>query len=194
MLAKLIWDTLSPIDVSEHTEKKQNLTYLSWAWAWGTMCKHFPDTTYYFECEQFPDDTVEYTCHVVVNHGGHTHTQMMWLPVMDHRNKAIKNPDAFARNTCKMRCLTKCLSMLGLGHYIYAGEDLPEGKEPEKINEHEQELLSRLIQETDTEIDKFCSAYRIKSLQDLAKDRFDHALQRLEAKLAAKESGADGSA
>ena len=188
MLPKLIWDTLSQIDVSEHTEKKQNLTYLSWAWAWGTMCKHFPDTTYTFTSESFPDETVEYTCTVTVNHNGMTHSQMMWLPVMDHRNKAIKNPDAFARNTCKMRCLTKCLSMLGLGHYIYAGEDLPEGKEPEKINEQEQALLARLIEETGTDVEKFYAAYRINSFQDLLKDRFDHALKRLEAKLAAQEN------
>ncbi len=49
------------------------------------------------------------------------------LPVMDHRNKAIPNPDAFAVNTAIMRCMTKALSLHGLGLYIYAGEDLPEG-------------------------------------------------------------------
>jgi hypothetical protein len=49
--------------------------------------------------------------------------------VMDHRNKAIKNPDAFAINTAIMRCMTKTISMHGLGLYIYAGEDLPEGEE-----------------------------------------------------------------
>jgi hypothetical protein len=48
------------------------------------------------------------------------------LPVMDHRNKPIQNPDAFQVNTAIMRCLTKCLAMHGLGLYIYAGEDLPE--------------------------------------------------------------------
>ena len=183
MLPKLIWDTLSRIDVSEHTEKKQNLTYLSWAWAWGTMCKHFPGTTYSFTSETFPDETVEYTCTITVNHENATHSQMMWLPVMDHRNKAIKNPDAFARNTCKMRCLTKCLSMLGLGHYIYAGEDLPEGHEPEKINEQEAELLKRMIEETSTDLEKFFMAFKIKSLQEMPKERFPKALAALEKKM-----------
>ena len=186
MLPKIIWDTLSQIDVSAHTEKKQNLTYLSWAWAWGVMCKHFPDTTYSFTSETFPDETVEYTCVVSVTHAGQMHSQMMWLPVMDHRNKAIKSPDAFARNTCKMRCLTKCLSMMGLGHYIYAGEDLPEGHEPEKINEMEAKLLSRLIDETESDLDKFCMAFKIKSLEEMPKDRFDKALAALEKKLEAK--------
>jgi hypothetical protein len=191
MLPKLIWDTLSQIDVSAHTERKQNLTYLSWAWAWGTMCKHFPNTSYYFTYETFPDGTVEYVCTVTVRHFGEEHCQTMWLPVMDHRNKAIQNPDAFARNTCKMRCLTKCLSMLGLGHYIYAGEDLPEGKEPEKINEQEQALLARLIEETGTDVERFYAAYRINSFQDLLKDRFDHALKRLEAKMEAQLNAGD---
>ena len=50
------------------------------------------------------------------------------LPVMDFRNKAIHNPDAFAVNTAIMRCMTKALSLHGLGLYIYAGEDLPEGE------------------------------------------------------------------
>jgi len=53
---------------------------------------------------------------------------MCQLPVMDHRNKPITNPDAFAVNTAIMRCMTKGLSLHGLGLYIYAGEDLPEGE------------------------------------------------------------------
>ena len=54
------------------------------------------------------------------------------LPVMDHRNKAIQDPDAFAVNTAIMRCMTKAISMHGLGLYIYAGEDLPEQDESER--------------------------------------------------------------
>jgi hypothetical protein len=53
------------------------------------------------------------------------------LPVMDNRNRAIQNPDAFAINTAIMRCLAKAIAMHGLGLYIYAGEDLPEGEKPE---------------------------------------------------------------
>jgi hypothetical protein len=47
---------------------------------------------------------------------------------MDYKNKAIPNPDAFAVNTAIMRCMTKALSLHGLGLYIYAGEDLPESE------------------------------------------------------------------
>ena len=45
---------------------------------------------------------------------------------MDYRNNAIENPTARQISDTKMRCLVKCMAMLGLGHYIYAGEDIPQ--------------------------------------------------------------------
>lgn len=117
-------------NVNEHTEKKANLTYLSWAWAWAEALKADPAATY--KVEMFGDK-----CFMDING-----TSMVWvtvtifgkamtcqLPVMDHRNKAIQHPDAFQVNTAIMRCMTKALSLHGLGLYIYAGEDLPEGEE-----------------------------------------------------------------
>lgn len=121
-----IWKKLSAIDCSNHTEKKGNLTYLSWVWAWGIMMEHYPDATFSFwENQVFSDGTVMVFCTVKIGDCART----MWLPVMDYKNKAISNPDSFAVNTAMMRCLVKCLSFYGLGHYIYAGEDLPE-KQP----------------------------------------------------------------
>jgi hypothetical protein len=55
-----------------------------------------------------------------------------FLPIMDHRNKPIQQPDAFQVNTSLMRCMTKALALHGIGLYIYAGEDLPEQDEPVK--------------------------------------------------------------
>lgn len=120
-------NTLLKLNVNEHTEKKGNLTYLSWAWAWAEALKADPAAT--FEVKMFGD-----RCYTDING-----TAMVWvtatmfgkamtcqLPVMDHRNKPITNPDAFAVNTAIMRCMTKALSLHGLGLYIYAGEDLPE--------------------------------------------------------------------
>lgn len=66
-------------------------------------------------------------------------TRTCLLPVMDHRNKAIQQPDAFAINTAIMRCMTKAISMHGLGLYIYAGEDLPQVEDP-AIAARESEL------------------------------------------------------
>ena len=118
---------LLKLDVNKNTEKKGNLTYLSWAWAWAEALKADPNA--HFQVMMFGDK-----CYTDING-----TYMVWvtatmfgkpmtcqLPVMDHRNKAIQHPDAFAVNTAIMRCMTKALSLHGLGLYIYAGEDLPE--------------------------------------------------------------------
>jgi len=126
-----VWQTLSSINVNDHTESKGNLTYLSWAWAWAVTKQHYPDACYTFhDNEVHSDGTMTVHCDVIIDELAHE----MWLPVMDHRNNAVANPNAFQINTAKMRCLTKGLSMHGLGAYIYAGEDLP-APEPEKSYE-----------------------------------------------------------
>ena len=123
---------LLKINVNDHTEKKNGLTYLSWAWAWAEALKADPTAT--FEVKTFAHD--QYTEMPYMNVNG---TALVWvtvtlfgqprtcmLPVMDYRNKPILNPDAFAVNTAIMRCMTKALALHGLGLYIYSGDDLPE--------------------------------------------------------------------
>jgi len=115
-------------NVNNHTEKKNNLTYLSWAWAWAEALKADEDAVY--KVEMFGDKCymdVNGTAMVFVTVTMFGKPMTCQLPVMDFRNKAILNPDAFAVNTAIMRCMTKALSLHGLGLYIYAGEDLPEG-------------------------------------------------------------------
>ena len=130
-----VWETLSKIDCSQYVERKGNLTYLSWAWAWGITKQNFHDANYEMQPhETFPDGTVMVRCKVTIQEVTHE----MWLPVMDHRNKAISNPDAFQINTSMMRCLTKCLAMFGLGHYIYAGEDVPREEKPDPEEEYKK--------------------------------------------------------
>ena len=128
-------------DVNSHTEKKNNLTYLSWAWAWAEALKADPKAT--FKVEMFDSgEGGSQSCYMDING-----TAMVWvtvtlfdkpmtcqLPVMDYRNKPIPSPDSFAVNTAIMRCMTKALSLHGLGLYIYAGEDLPEdGNKSDKV-------------------------------------------------------------
>ena len=128
---------LMKINVNEHTEKKNGLTYLSWAWAWQEALK--ADPTASFEVKTFMRDQYTELPYMDVNGTG-----MVWvtvtmfkqprtcmLPVMDHRNKPIMNPDAFQVNTAIMRCMTKALALHGLGSYIYAGDDLPASDEKE---------------------------------------------------------------
>ncbi len=125
-LAARVWETLSAINVNQHTEKKGNLTYLSWAWAWQTLMENYPNSLYEFEPPVFYDDgSAEVWVTVTVTEDEESMFRRMWLPVMDSRNNAVKNPDARAISDTRMRCLTKALAMLGLGHYLYAGEDLP---------------------------------------------------------------------
>ena len=143
-----VWDELSQVDCSEHTEKKGKLTYLSWAWAWGITMEHYPTASYKFE-SFFVDqegtvlDTMFYpdgsaSVHVTVSIGDLTRS--MWLPVMDFKNNAIANPNSRQISDAKMRCLVKCIAMFGLGHYVYAGEDLPPSSdEEEETKEVEKE-------------------------------------------------------
>lgn len=127
--AKEVWETLSQIDVGEHIEKKGKLSYLSWAWAWGTLMKNFPESQYTFNKEgEFPDGSMEVSCRMNICADGKQIERTMWLPVMDHRNNSITNPTSRQISDSRMRCLVKCLAMFGLGHYIYAGEELPEQK------------------------------------------------------------------
>ena len=114
-------------NVNEHTEKKANLTYLSWAWAWAEALKSDPTAIY--KVEMFGDKCfmeINGTAMVFVTATMFGKPMTCQLPVMDYRNKAIPNPDAFAVNTAIMRCMTKALALHGLGLYIFAGEDLPE--------------------------------------------------------------------
>ena len=120
------------IDVNSKTEKKGQLTYLSWAWAWAEFKKLYPDANY--KINQFDgtyctgNDKMGYMVQTEVTAGEQTYE--MWLPVMDMRNNAILQPKMTEVNKSIMRCLTKNLAMFGLGLYIYAGEDLPEDEQP----------------------------------------------------------------
>ena len=125
---KEVWDNLSKIDCSDKVEKKMNLSYLSWAWAWGVLQEHYPQAQYLFyqgeddvPYVKYPDGTAEVRCRVSIDNL----SREMTLCVMDFKNNAVQNPNSSQVNNSKMRCLTKCLAMYGLGHYIYAGEDVP---------------------------------------------------------------------
>jgi hypothetical protein len=118
------YEEIAKINVNEHTEKKANLTYLSWAWAVDQLQRLDNDANWsYAEPKQY-GDTLMVFCTVTAF--GRSRTAQ--LPVMDHRNKAIPNPDAFQVNVAMQRCLAKAVALHGLGLYIYAGEDLPEGE------------------------------------------------------------------
>jgi hypothetical protein len=125
---------LAAVNVNEHIEKKNNLSYLSWAWAVDYMTRL--DEAAEWEYREWdgkpfltlPDGTCMVYC--TVTFGGKKRTAH--LPVMDYKNKPIINPDAFSINTTMQRALVKAIALHGLGLYIYAGEDLPKDEADEK--------------------------------------------------------------
>ena len=116
---------LRKIDVSGIVEKKMGLSYLSWAWAVDTLLLNDPAATWEYKEPVRWNDTVMVFCNVKAF--GVERTAQ--LPVMDHRNKAVVNPDAFQVNTAMQRCLAKAIALHGIGLYIYAGEDVPKDQE-----------------------------------------------------------------
>ena len=138
---KSVFERLSAINVNEHVEKKKDLTYLSWAWAWSATKRECPDATYKVLDTDY-DDALGFMCNTSVTIEGET--LQMWLPVMDSSNKSmfkrsytystrygdkqVESATSFDINKTLMRCLVKNLAMFGMGIYIYAGEDLPEGE------------------------------------------------------------------
>lgn len=174
---KDVWDTLSKVDCSDHIEKKMNLSYLSWAWAWGVLQEHYPQSTYLFyqgeddvPYVKFPDGTAEVRCRVSIDNL----TREMTLSVMDNRNNAIQNPNSRQVNDTKMRCLVKCLAMYGLGHYIYAGEDVPSSdKEEPKQESKNMAKVSKPVEKPveepkDDKGEEWADLF-VKSFLDLAK-------------------------
>ncbi len=169
---KTTWDVLSSIDCSTHTEKKNGLTYLSWAWAWGITKKNFASANYeitmWNDKPYLFDADLGYLIQTTVCIDGEKIT--MQLPVMDGANKAQKSIEytykvkeyqnkqwtgnfidkavepatMFDINTAIMRCLVKNLAMFGLGHYIYAGEDLPQDFKSVAEIDAQAEVLSAM--------------------------------------------------
>ena len=128
-----VFSTLNGINVNEHTEKKGKLTYLSWAWAWAEVKKAYPDATYtiYENAEGWNYHTDGRTAWVKtgVTIEGIEHIE--YLPVMDFKNESVplERLTSFDVNKAIQRSLTKACARHGLGLYIYAGEDLPDGQE-----------------------------------------------------------------
>lgn len=124
---------LNSVNVNDKTERKNGLTYLSWAWAWGEIKKLHPDSTYtiYENGEGWNYHTDGKTAWVKtgVTVNGIEHIE--YLPVMDYRNQSLPldKVTSFDVNKTIQRSLTKAAARHGLGLYIYAGEDLPETTE-----------------------------------------------------------------
>ncbi len=127
---------LNNINVNEHTEKKNNMTYLSWAWAWQEIKKIHPDAIYtvYENANGWNYFTDGKTCWVKTGVTVNNIEHIEYLPVMDFKNKSIPadSVTSFDVNKTIQRSLTKACARHGLGLYIYAGEDLPDSDDAVK--------------------------------------------------------------
>ena len=150
---KEIWDTLSAIDVSEYTEQKMNLTYLSWARA-VMLVSNVYEMKYKF-CDidglpyrLLPDGSAEVITEITIG----KHTRQMALPIMDYKNNPVKDIDARQLNDNRMRCLVKNLAMFGLGMSVFAQWDnhLPSEEKDEKpeVKDKHDEAWAKLFAES----------------------------------------------
>ena len=195
---KALFEKLVQLDVSNRTEEKNGLTYLSWAWAWQEFKLKCPDATY--SIKTFHDETgIEkpylrdrYGIMVFTSITAKGITYEMWLPVMDGANKAMKDePYTYKVKTNKgetlektvaaatmfdinktiMRCLVKNIAMFGLGLYIYAGEDLPAELEF-PIGEKQIEIIKSLgVNEPNV-----CKRYNISDISELTAKQADFVI------------------
>jgi len=136
-----VWNTLSAIDCSKHVEKKNGFTYLSWAWAWSILKQHYPTAQYTKHLFQVNGNSLPYmldadgnayvtvTIKIMPENNAESITALESateiMPVLNHANRPIKNPNSFEVNASLQRCMVKAIAALGLGCYIYAGEDMP---------------------------------------------------------------------
>lgn len=138
-----VFETLNSINVNEHTEKKNKLTYLSWTWAWAEVKKKYPTASYtVYEQNGIPYFTDGKTCWVKtgVTIEGLEHIE--YLPIMDFRNQSIplERVTSMDMNKAIQRSITKACARHGLGLYIYAGEDLPEAERANSTDISVEEL------------------------------------------------------
>ena len=197
-----IFETLFSINVGNHIEKKNGLSYLSWPYAWAEVKKRFPDATYsvkLFGENNLPyvyDENTGYMVFTNVTINNLTHD--MWLPVMDNFNKSMKSvkytySSNYRKNACVeaasmfdinkaiMRCLVKNLAMFCLGLYIYSGEDLPEN-ESEKISNLHVKSLKKLIENfenSDRLLENILKNYSVDKLENISEKQYLEILQKL---------------
>lgn len=195
-----VFNTLNAINVNDHTEKKNGLTYLSWAWAWGEVKKRFPDAFYtIYENENgWFYHTDGATCWVKTGVTINGLELVEYLPVMDFKNKSIPvgNVTSFDVNKAIQRSLTKAIARHGLGLYIYAGEDLPEDDpdaKPKAKKAAAEEPTDRIkaakewtAKGVDTEF--VLKLYGVKSLSEMTPDMIANALNNID-KIIVKQKG-----
>ena len=185
---------LNSINVSEKIEKKGNLSYLSWAFAWEELKKAHPAaTSKVYETEQgipYWNDgkTAWVKASVIIDDIEH----IEYLPIMDFKNKSVPldNVTSTDVNKAIQRCITKAIARHGLGLYIYAGEDLPEDekeqdkKERENAIKKQQDILDYVIAKMNELVEFHGSRENVYALLNLTEKEFLNLYKSNTSKLA----------
>lgn len=196
---KSVFDTLNNINVNDFTEKKGRFTYLSWSDAITEVLKVYPETTWVVHEFDFPvnnqrqDEQGYYGswikqpymetksgCYVKVSVTIDNITRTQIHPVLDNRNQPVLSPNSFQINTSILRCLTKCLSLFGLGLYIYRGEDLPEEEKPNSISDTQYKYMLDLVKDKDETFKKMLT----KAIKDkkINTNNFEQYVKQIQEK------------
>ena len=180
------FELLSKVNVNGHTEEKNGLTYLSWAWAWAEIKKADPNAQYtvYEDANGRFYHTDGRTCWVKtgVTVGGLEHIE--YLPVMNNRNQSIPldSVTSFDVNKAIQRSLTKAAARHGLGLYIYAGEDLPEGEEKptdEQIYQQNKAAAASWMLAHPVETNKTLESFNVSMMEDMSRDMWERVIAGL---------------
>ena len=226
---KSVFDVLNAINVNDHKEEKNGLSYVSWAWAIAELFKNYPEAEYTIWKDEkgLPyvyDEKTGYMVYTSVTI--HGQTKEMWLPVMDGANQSMKaepysytvknknhkfskldkdtgkyfdrygneQPEYITKtveaatmfdiNKTIMRCLVKNLAMFGLGLYIYAGEDLPEGSEETYldgyISERDLQILNNML--NDKQAEYVLNELGISDLSQMTNEQYGLVMRSLQKK------------
>lgn len=185
------FDILAGIDVGENVEKKNGLSYLSWAWAWSTFKSKFPNSYYtIYENENgwnyFTDGkTCWVKTGVTLVDGDFKLEHIEYLPLMDFRNKSIplESVTSFEVNKSIQRSLTKAVARHGLGLYIYAGEDLPpETEESKEAKRAAENAIKDLIDKIDTKVKSVTKDMTSEQKSAFAKEKIIPAIGQMNYK------------
>ena len=179
------FNELRTINVNEFVERKGKFTYLSWTWAVDQLLQNDPTATWTFGDPVYFNESVMVFC--TVNAFGKSMTCQM--PVLNNTNKAISNPNAMDVNTAMMRCLVKCISLFGIGLYIYAGEDLPDEEIPDLTQKTDKWVLAIAGTKSMDELKEiYGAAYKALSKDKTAVDKLSSAKDLQKGTLMAVQS------
>jgi hypothetical protein len=195
MMDNNYFSRLNQVNVSDHVERKGEFAYLSWPYAVAQL--RLADPTAIWEVRRFEGlpflktDT-GYFVEVAVAVQGLTLSQIH--PVLDGKNRPIFEPTAFDINTGIQRCLVKAIALHGLGLYIYAGEDLPEGESAKptppkasvasingsRASPAQLRFIERLVNETGSDLGKVLDHFGVTALSELSSHAASRCITSLE--------------